>query len=184
MLKPTAACGEPQVRCTLHGWVTGRGADGWLPAASMSENGPAMDAWSATTFQQVNAVMREHRQGEIHDYQDEQWWRGWVRAEALRFLHHEFRGVPVDKGRLFVNVERGWHQPILDGELPLPSGILKDIRGGFSASLELVVVRDTKRDLYVLDGCKRVLTACFHGQLRRFPAFVVDTDEHRDVVEE
>lgn len=141
-----------------------------------------MEKWTDTTIQHVNAVMRANGQGEIHDYSDKPWHRGLVRVSNLRFLHDEFRGVSVAKGRLFANVELDWHGQILDGSLELPREVLRDIRGGFAAALELVVVRDQKRDLYVLDGCKRVLTSCFQGEPDEFFAFVADTGEQREVV--
>ncbi|HDH26354.1 MAG TPA: hypothetical protein ENH00_09200 [Actinobacteria bacterium] len=129
----------------------------------------------------MNAVMRANGQGEIQDWPDRPWRRELVSIRELRFLHGEFRGVKVDKGRLFMKVAKEWSDRIVEGSLGLALKVNDDIRRGFTSPLELVVVRDRKRDLYVMDGCKRVLTACFHGQPDHLYAFVVDTDEGREL---
>lgn len=134
-----------------------------------------------TTLAHVNAVMRANGQGEIQDWPDRPWRRELVSIRELRFLHGEFRGVKVDKGRLFMKVAKEWSDRIVEGSLGLALKVNDDIRRGFTSPLELVVVRDRKRDLYVMDGCKRVLTACFHGQPDHLYAFVVDTDEGREL---
>ena len=145
----------------------------------MQSSGP-----EEVTIDAINQRLRAHGQGEIQDYHQNQWWRTRISIRELRSLHHEFRDLPVAKGRLMWQIEREWRTSIVEGTIALPEDVISDIRRGFNWDLEIVVVRDGKRDLYVLDGCKRVIAACHHGSPESVLGFVVDTDENREVFEE
>jgi hypothetical protein len=139
-----------------------------------------------TSIDQVNQAMRDAGQGEVQVYRDKPWHRGCVPAAELRFTYEECRGLSVDKGRRVCDVvAKEWRELIAAGDLPASDSTFgPDVLAGFTASLELVVLRDVRRGLYVMDGCKRVASACFHGEPADLWAFVVDTGEEREVWED
>lgn len=107
---------------------------------------------------------------------------GWqlceVRPNVLRTVHGDFRGEPLVKGELLneriekvrARIEAGTYE------------FANEIRRHWPSKPPIYVLRTSHNgELYVYDGQKRTLNACFNND-EWIPALLVDVDERREVV--
>lgn len=104
------------------------------------------------------------------------WMTCMIDTECLRVMHYDFRGFALSKGERFCAVANRVEPLILDGTFPRAS----QIKGNWLTKKRVVVLEDVKHDLYVCDGQKRTLHACFHGE-GALSALLLRVDEFREL---
>lgn len=100
-----------------------------------------------------------------------------VNPRVLRTVHGDFRGEPVPKEKILHEYVDTVRDRIDNNDYPFAA----DIRVAWPNKPPIYVLR-TKRngELYVYDGQKRTINACYNSD-KWIVALVVDVDEQRDV---
>jgi hypothetical protein len=111
------------------------------------------------------------------------WMRCEVEPQVLRDMHGTFSRddyhVELRKGARFDQLLEHFRARIDRDDFPIAA----DIRSPWPDKPPVVVLRMVKTgELYLCDGEKRVLNACYHGE-RAIRAFLVHVDEDREVIE-
>lgn len=124
--------------------------------------------------------IRRHNQltGFLEYDANENWQICEVRLQGLRIAHGDFRSEPLKKGELmsiYLDTVRG---RIEVDDYPFS----KEISSRWLEKPPIYVIRTTHNgELYVYDGQKRTLNACYNDE-EWMAALVVDTEERREVL--
>ena len=131
------------------------------------------------SHEELDQEVERYHLGMVPEYRKlDDWRRCQVTPQSIRIVHGDFRRGPLRKGRLFDDVMREVRDRIDHDNFPLA----EDIRMAWPDKQPILVLHTIHNgELYVFDGEKRVFNACYHGE-GAMEAFVVDVDEHRDVL--
>jgi hypothetical protein len=131
------------------------------------------------SHEELDREVARHQIGMLPEYRKlDGWRRCQVTPQSIRIVHGDFRNEPLRKGRLFGDVMRDVRSRIDRDDFPFA----EDIRAAWPDKPPVLVLRTIRNgELYVFDGQKRVLNACYHHE-EAMEAFVVDVTEERDVL--
>lgn len=124
--------------------------------------------------------IREQNQlsGFLEYDKSEDWWLCEVKPQMLRIVHDDFRGEPLIKGELIGAYLSRVRNRIDPGDFPFSD----DIRRKWPNKPPLYVLQTKHNsELYVYDGQKRTLNACYNFE-KWVLALLVKVDEERDVL--
>ena len=139
---------------------------------------------TAMTLEELDEAVVSNNIGMLPEYRAlDNWMRCEVEPQVLRDMHGTFgrdgHAVELHKGAPFEQLLQYFRARIDQDDFPAAA----DIRTEWPDKPPVVVLRMVKTgELYLCDGEKRVLNACYHGE-RAIRAFVVHVDEDRDIVE-
>lgn len=124
-------------------------------------------------------IRRRYQLGGFLEYDGLPGWQECeIRPQMLRIVHGDFRGEPLLKGELIDAYVRRVRDRIDSSDFPFSD----EIRQKWPNKPPVYVLRTrSNQELYVYDGQKRTLNACYNAD-EWITALLVDVDEDRDVL--